>query len=209
MSLDLTAMNAVHDAIRRDLVRFVQVFAGTDPVSPRRSVALGRHWEFVARVLGHYTATQDQLLWPAARTAVPASEQAPLDFIDEKQPVLVDRIAVVAAAFAGGAAAGGPAERHVLAESVERLAMLADQRFGYEESTVGPVLIKYLSDAEWEPFEAALVSVTDPEQLLPWVLDAAPADVIATLLGGLSVDDQEGYAAVWKPTYRDEINELW
>lgn len=208
MSLDPTALNAVHDAIRRDLVRFVQVFAGTHPVSADRAVALARHWDLVSTALEHYTDTQDRLLWPAAREVVPTASQAPLDFIAEKQPLLVDRIAVAAAAFASGAAAGGPVQRQALAESLERLAMLADQHFAYEEGSVQPLLADLPDDAS-VAVTAALNSIAEPATLVPWLLDGALADRVARVLATLGEAEQQAYATLWKPAYREAASLLW
>jgi len=209
MPLDSTAMTAAHDAIRRDLIRFVRVLGGTDPVPPGRAVALRRHWEFVASALGHYTGTQDAYLWPPARTHVPAPEQAPLAFAVDKHPLVGDYLAVAGAAFAGGGAGSAGPERQILAENVQRLAMLADKRFAYEETVVLPLLVEHLPQESWDAYNAELTSFGPLELSLPWLLDSAPADRISRVLGLLSPDDYDRYTSDWKPAYREQVSLLW
>ena len=209
MPLDPTAMTAAHDAIRRDLVRFVRVLGGTDPVPPTRAAALRQHWEYVTSAFGHYTRTQDALLWPQARTSVPADEQTPLAFVAEKQSQLGDHLSVASAAFAGGGAAGTAPARQILAENVERVAMLADKRFAYEQTSVLPLLVEHLPAERWDAFSAELAAFGTPDVHVPWLLDSAPADRIARVLGTLSPVDQDRYASDWKPAYREQVSALW
>ncbi len=209
MPLDPTAMTAAHDAIRRDLVRFVRVIGGTDPVPPARAAALRAHWEFVEDALGHYTRAQDTLLWPQAWSAVPEADHAPLAYVADKHPLLGDHAIVASAAFAGGGAGAAGPERRILSENLERLAVLADKRFAYEQTVVLPLLDQHLPQERWDEFGAELAAFGSPDVHLPWLLDSAPADRIARVLGWLSADDQQRYANDWKPAYREQVSVRW
>jgi hypothetical protein len=215
MAHDFAPMLAVHDAVRRDLIRFVTLLGGTSPVSPERATALSRQWDLVVGRVTEHERPEDDVLWPAARLAVPMSEQAPLDRMAEQHRQLTGMLNAASARFESGAAAvggEGGAARTSLADAIERAAVLADKQFAYEERTVFALLDTWLPEAHWAAFVATLHAPSGPlvdPVLLPWLLEGSRPDRVSTLLGLLGDDDRQAYEQDWKPAHRLRAAEVW
>jgi Hemerythrin HHE cation binding domain len=212
MGHDFALVLAVHDAVRRDLVRFVTLLGGNAPIGVERAAALGRQWDLlVGRVVEH-ERIEDDVLWPAARVAVPLAEQEPLDRMAAYHNRLTSALEVASAVFATGAVVGGGAPRHALADSVERAAVLADAQFGYEERKVLVLLDAWLPAADWDAFIAAARAPAGPlldPVALPWLLDGSRPERTALLLGLLGVEHRDAYESQWKPAHRSRLAEAW
>jgi hypothetical protein len=212
MGHDFTPMQAVHDAVRRDLIRFATLLGGTAPVSAERAVALGRQWEQVVGRVVEHERLEDGIVWAAARRSVPAPEQQPLDRMTELHDQLTSLLAVGSELFASGAASGGGVARRQLADTVERAAVLADKQFAYEEGTVLVLLDRYLPEADWAAFVATLHAPTGPfvdPVHLPWLLEGSRPDRVNALLGLLGADARDAYEQEWKPAHRLRTAEVW
>ena len=216
MAHDFTAMLAVHDAVRRDLIRFVTLLGGTAPVDVERAAALGRQWQLVAGRVIEHEQLEDDVLWPAARAAIPAQEQGPLDQMDALHEQLIGVLATASALFAtGAAAASGPeggAARRALADVIERAAVLADKQFAYEERTVSALLDAWLPAADWAAFVASLHAPSGPlvdPVLLPWLLEGSRPDRASRLLELIGAQHRVAYEEDWKPAHRLRTAEVW
>jgi hypothetical protein len=212
MGHDFSLMLAVHDAVRRDLVRFVTLLGGNAPVGVERAAALSGQWDLlVGRVLEH-ERIEDELLWPAARAAVPASEQEPLDRMARHHDQLTSVLEVASALFAAGAVVQGGAARQALADAIERAAVLADAQFGYEERKVLVLLDARLPAADWAAFVASAHDPAGPlldPVALPWLLDGSRPERASLLLGLVGDEARDAYESQWKPAHRSRLAEAW
>ena len=66
MPLNMTAMYAVHGALRRDLEHIARVTVRID-VDPRRFLRTASSWQLFKRTLCVHHRAEDDLLWPALR----------------------------------------------------------------------------------------------------------------------------------------------
>jgi hypothetical protein len=212
MAHDFTVMLAVHDAVRRDLVRFASLVAGTTPVGVDRAAALTRQWRLVVERVTEHERLEDEVLWPAARDAVPPAEQEPLDRMAAQHRQLTDVLAVGSALFASGALVDGGVARRALGDAIERAAVLADAQFGYEERVVLPLLGRWLPAAGWAAFVASVRApagpLLDPE-VLPWLLEGSRPDRVSHVLGLLGEAERTVYEQEWKPAHRVRLAEAW
>lgn len=212
MGHDFTVMLAVHDAVRRDLIRFATLLGGNAPISVDRAAALSRQWDLiVGRVVDHERIEAD-LLWPAARIAVPVAEHAPLDRMAAHHDLLTSVLDVASALFATGAVVGGGVARTALADSIERAAVLADAQFAYEERQVLPLLDQWLPAHGWAGFVAAQHAPAGPlldPVVLPWLLEGSRPERVTQLLGLLGDEHRDAYEQDWKPAHRLRAAEVW
>jgi hypothetical protein len=211
MSHDFTPTLAVHDAVRRDLIRFATLLGGNAPIRSDRAVLLAGIWHQVTARVVEQERLEDSLLWPAARRATPAGEHDPYDRMAEQHGALVDLLSAGAGQFAAGAASD-PAGRRQLAETAERAAVLADRQFAYEERTVLPLLDRYLPEPDWAAFVGALHApsgpLVDPVHL-PWLLEGSRPDRVSALLRLVGADARDAYEREWKPAHRLRAAEVW
>ena len=208
---DFTPMLAVHDAVRRDLIRFVTILGGNAPVTPERWTALARQWELVVGRVIEHERLEDDLLWPAARRAVPLEEQGPLEVMVGQHERLTEVLAAGTAGFSAGGAASG-SQRSALADLIEQAAVRADKQFAHEERTVFPLLDRHLPVEDWAVFVASLHAPSGPlvdPVLLPWLLEGSRPERVRTLLALLGDDHRAADEADWKPAHRVRTAEVW
>lgn len=212
MPLDFTPMIAVHDAVRRDLVRFAGLLGGNATLPAGRIAALREHWTLVMGALAAHEQLEDDLLWPAAR-ALPEEDAPGLAEAvrrAEAQHGAIDQVRGTTAAelaeFAGGAA------RDRLATHVEQLARLTDLHFAAEEQHVLPLLDRYLPVEHWDRFVRAGEATASPggrDLMLPWLLQDASPRRVATILAPLGDYERTALDTSWTPAYQDRIAALW
>jgi hypothetical protein len=212
MGHDFSLMLAVHDAVRRDLIRLVTLLGGTAPIGVVQSAAVGRQWDLIVDRVVDHERIEDEVLWPAARRAVPAAEHGPLDRMVEQHDLLTTVLEIPSALFAAGAVVGGGPTRAALSDAIERAAVLADAQFAYEERNVLPLLDAYLPAADWAAFVAAQHAPAGPLRdpvVLPWLLEGSRPERVSTLLGLLGDDHRVTYEQDWKPAHRRRTAEVW
>jgi|GEM_PF-2368700 len=212
MAHDFTVMLAVHDAVRRDLIRLVSLVGGTAPISDTRASALARQWDLIVGRVREHERIEDEVLWPAVRVAVPADEQDPLDRMVAAHQQLTAVLQAASDRLAAGDLAHGRGARARLADSIEAAAVLADAQFAFEERVVLPLLDRFLPGQDWADFVAASHAPTGPladPVVLPWLLEGSRPQRVATVLALLGPENRRAYEQDWKPAYRVRVAQVW
>jgi hypothetical protein len=209
--LDLTPVLAVHDAVRRDLVRLVQVLGGTAPVTAGRAAALRDHWVLLAGVLAAHEHAEDTVLWPALVEAAPAAERVVAAAVAQHAG-LDDAMATAGRLLDELVDPATPADREEVAAAVERAAVLADHHFGLEEDRLLPLVDRALPTRAWEAFVSAWRRDVGPgggAAVLPFLVEGARPDRVASLLAALDEGQRAAYAGEWRPAHDTRVALLW
>lgn len=212
MAHDFSLMLAVHDAVRRDLIRFVTLLGGTAPVGVEQAAALGSQWGLIAGRVTEHERLEDQVLWPAVRAAVPHSEHGPLDRMAGQHEQLTAVLDAVSTRFDAGAVVAGGSARAELADTIESAAVMADAQFAFEERNVLPLLDRWLPAPAWAAFVAAQRAPAGPLRdpvALPWLLEGSRPERVAVLLGLLGPEHKLAYEQDWKPAHQSRAAQLW
>ncbi len=206
--LDVTLQLAVHDAVRRDLVRMVTLLGGTAQLPPPRIAALKTHWLLVAELIRAHEAVEDELLWPAA-TGLSHEVAAAVEQARSKQAAM--DVALEQASRAVDGFAGGK-DRAVVAAAVVRAARLVDLYYAAEEQRIFPLLQGRLPVEVWQELTEAVARPDVPygrDVLLPWLLQGAPSRRVAALVDGLGPYERTRLSESWAPAYRERVAVLW
>jgi hypothetical protein len=210
--LDLTPQLAVHDAVRRDLVRLTQVLGGTGAVDADRGRALRDHWVLVLGVLSAHERAEETALWPALRDVLNSDDCGRVEAALAQHHQLDTAAADAARLFADPRQLIARATRDELAGAVERLAVLADHHFALEEDRLLPLADQQLAVACWSAFVAEWRAAPGPggvEAVLPFLLEGAPPDRAGSLLSTFGRGDQASYAGSWRPAHLSRTSALW
>jgi iron-sulfur cluster repair protein YtfE (RIC family) len=173
---DVGFMRAMHDALRRDLVRLedeVGRVRGWPPPAP-----FIESWRELSERLVRHHAAEDDDLWPVLRQHLTdLDQQRAVDQMLEEHAFLSKRIEGVNRVLAGD---GGD-----LAVAVNKLGRALRDHLEHEERGVLPLLERHLSRREWRAFlvtERRRTPLRDRPDFLGWVLeDADEADAAAVL----------------------------
>lgn len=197
--LDMTAMHAAHDALRRELEFLARATARIDD-DPRRILGTAIGWELLKKSLHLHHTAEDEGLWPAMREAaadhpddlaLPAAMQAEHEAIDP----LIDAI--------DAALADREAGSQRLGDLTGALAVGLTGHLKHEEDEALPLIQAIVTEQQWQHFgqvNARLVG-QDAPRLLPWLLDGASEQTIVAMLAPLPEPARMVYRNEWQPAY--------
>ncbi|MCW2698909.1 MAG: hemerythrin protein [Blastococcus sp.] len=205
----------VHQAVRREF-RLLADLAGWAVADDVQRVAqLTEHADLLARVLMQHHATERAHLWPALLRNLPTSRQdaaGPLVTDWTSRAALLDHslrdLSTVARQWA---AATTPPARDGFARACDRVADAVDAHTAAEETSLLPLLARYLPDGEWTAVRrAARTSLSGREQML--VLGLALEDACALdrarLMAGLSPAARTAWRVVGRRNFRATVVRL-
>ncbi|GLX94789.1 hemerythrin domain-containing protein [Herbidospora sp. NBRC 101105] len=188
MSIDMTMMYALHDALRRELDRVARLTETPDGLL-KATVT----WELFTTYLHVHHTSEDDTLWPALRKVVPETDLALLDAMEAEHSVIDPALAAVESS--------GPGD---LAENVAVLRDRLTAHLRHEEHETLPLIAATLPEEEWARFGALHRRRVgdDTARYLPWLLDSAADDLADRVLNSLPGPIRTAYRDDWLPGYR-------
>jgi hemerythrin-like domain-containing protein len=196
---DMTWMYAVHHALRRELERIARVTArrNDDPTHVLRT-AVG--WQMFKSYLHVHHGAEDDLLWPPMRAAL-ADDSAGIALLDamEAEHAAIDPLLLEI----DDALADRNFGTQRLGELTDALAITLGGHLDHEEKEGLPLIDATVTPEQWQRFgvESGRRTAGDLHRFLPWVLEGAPPEVVATLLAPLPPQLQQAYRDEWQPAY--------
>jgi len=195
--LDMSMMLAMHDALRRDLERIGRIAARPDD-DPARLLQTAAGWElFKTFLLTHHTS-EDDVLWPALRTAVAGhpDQLALADALEEEHSVIEPLFAAIDAAGAdhGHERFGG---------LVDELITKLSAHLTHEENDGLPLIDAVLSEADWQRFSHTNGQRNRPfaETFLPWLLSEASPQARDAIIATFPPQVLTPFRERWEPDY--------
>jgi hemerythrin-like domain-containing protein len=199
--LDMTAMYAMHDALRRELRHITKVAATIDD-DPRRVLSTAAGWELFKKALHVHHTAEDVALWPAMRGALAdrPDDLALLEAMEAEHAAIDPIIEAINAALADRES--GP-ER--LGDLTDALATGLSGHLEHEEDETLPLIDAILAEEQWRNFGQVHADLTGPDvpRFLPWLLDGATTETVATMLAPLPEPVRIAYQDEWRPAYAD------
>jgi hemerythrin-like domain-containing protein len=204
--LDMTMMYAMHDALRRELVRIARISARMDD-DPRRILRAAAGWDMFKTYLRVHHTAEDDALWPVMRGAL-ANRSADLALLDAMEAEhaaidpLLQRIDATLVAHDSGL--------RLLGDVVDTLVTTLNGHLKHEENEGLALIEATLTTEQWENFGAQhgnRIGMQAAPQYLPWLLDDASAERVERILARMPEPVRLAYQAEWRPAYR--ASDLW
>ncbi|GAA2081951.1 hemerythrin domain-containing protein [Actinomadura alba] len=197
--LDMTAMYAMHDAVRREL-RHIAKAAATIDDDPRRVLSTAAGWELFKKALHVHHTAEDDALWPAMRGALAdrPDDLALLEAMEAEHAAIDPVIAAIDAALADRESG-----RERLGDLTDALATGLSGHLEHEEDEALPLIDATLTEEQWRHFGQVHGSLIGPDvpRILPWLLDGASTEAVATMLAPLPEPVRIAYQDEWRPAY--------
>ncbi|WP_067144022.1 hemerythrin domain-containing protein [Microtetraspora malaysiensis] len=198
-TLDMTAMYAMHDALRREAEHLAKVTTrvGADPCAVLRTAA---GWELFKTSLHVHHTAEDEALWPVLRQIL-ADRPADLTLLEamEAEHAAIDQVIE-----AIDEALAGPED------GLDRLGDLTDSlvtgltgHLRHEEDQALPLIQAAATQEQWARFgqiHAQRIGSAVP-RILPWLLDGASDQAVAAMLAQLTEPARQAYQHQWRPAY--------
>jgi iron-sulfur cluster repair protein YtfE (RIC family) len=202
---DMTMMYAFHDALRRDLDRIARNAARTDD-DPKHVQRTAAGWEMFKSYLHVHHTTEDELLWPPLRKALPEDSHATalLDDMEAEHAAIDPLLAAIDAALADRDSDPGR-----LGELADALATALRGHLDHEEKEGLPLIDTTITAEQWQAFASAGAKMIsgDVSRFMPWIFEGTAPEVTASMLGLLPPPIQQAYRDQWQPSYA-KLN-LW
>ncbi|MBT2447765.1 hemerythrin domain-containing protein [Streptomyces sp. ISL-43] len=194
----LTAMYAMHDALRRELAHLDRITIGTDR-DPRQLPTTAGWTLFKKALHAHHTA-EDDALWPALRRRLAGrpKDLALLEAMEAEHAAIDPLIEAIDAALADP-----EVDQLRLGILTDALATGLAGHLKHEEDAALPLIRRALTAEQWNHFGQVHAQLIGPDAplLLPWLLDGADEATVEKLLAPLPASARAAYTAEWAPAY--------
>jgi hemerythrin-like domain-containing protein len=198
-TLDLTAMYASHDALRRDLELLARTAARIDD-DPRRILRTAAGWELFKKSLHLHHTAEDEGLWPAMReNAADRPDDLALLAAMESEHQSIDPL-IEAIDVAVSDRESGP---RPLGDLTDALAACLTGHLKHEEGEALPLIQAIVTEQHWQHFGQVNARLLGPDapRILPWLLDGASERAVAAMLAALPEPVRLAYQNEWQPAY--------
>jgi iron-sulfur cluster repair protein YtfE (RIC family) len=196
---DMTAMYAMHDALRRELGQIARVTARPDD-DPNCVLRTAAGWEMFKSYLHVHHTTEDDMMWPQMRKALADDSDglALLDAMEAEHAAIDPLLAAIDAALADRDS--GPQR---LGELTDALASALREHLDHEEADGLPLIDATVTEEQWLAFgaEGGRRIAGDVWRYVPWMLEGATPEVTAAVLGRFPAPLQQAYRDEWQPAY--------
>jgi hemerythrin-like domain-containing protein len=196
----LIAMNASHDAFRRDLQKMAVVATPANLRNPVRYESIMNGWQLFKDQLHNHHSHEDRFLWPRLRRRLATSESAlsMLDEMDAEHAVIDPLLAGVDRAFER------PEEVDVAA-MIDELTSKLSFHLTHEEREAMPLIGEVLSDQEWSGVVRDIrkaAGMRSAAQFMPWVTEGTTSAQTKTIISIVPPPARLVFRRVWQPKYR-------
>jgi Hemerythrin HHE cation binding domain len=194
-TVDFTMMYAAHDAFARDLRRLATAAAQDRGFAPPEVA----RWRGLTAQLHLHHRLEDVALWPPLRqeTLTPAEIDV-LDAMEREHAQIDPALDAVERAIADHDTAA-------YAQGVRTLGEALGVHMRHEETAALPIVEARLGPAGWAAFGAQFrgaQGVRGAAEFFPWLLDDAPPETVARVLGLLPPPVRLLYRLFWVRSYR-------
>jgi hypothetical protein len=189
---DWTLMNAIHDALRRDLDQLIHSTAGRAATRAR--------WIVFRDQLQFHFAAEHAAMWPQVRAKV-AGElhgQALLDAMEDERRLIGPLQAVTDDAFTMDT------DPERLRQLLTRLLTRLTSHLAHEEAEALPLISQIMSEGELGGIARAIRgghSVRHAAATVPWALAGVSPDVRTEVLRQLPAPTRLLYQRIWLPRH--------
>jgi Hemerythrin HHE cation binding domain len=197
--LDMSMMFAMHDALRRELVQVTRIAALRDD-DPGKLLRAALGWELFKKFLLIHHQTEDDVLWPALRTAVAghADRLALADALEAEHAVIEPLLTAI------DAAAADPVYGYQrLGDITGELASKLTAHLTHEETDGLALIDASLTEQQWEHFAHSHGDRLrgDAPRYMPWLLNGASQQTMDQVIGNFPPPLLAAYREQWAPAY--------
>lgn len=197
-NLDMTAMYAMHDALRRELGHIARITARSSD-DPQHMLRTAAGWELFKKALHIHHTTEDDALWPVMRQTLAdrPDDLALLDAMEAEHAAIDPVIEAIDAAVADGEAGSR------LGDLTDALATNLTGHLAHEEKEALPLVDATVTLPQWQHFGQVHAGRTGPDtaRILPWLLEDASAATVAAMLALVPEPVRMAYHNEWRPAH--------
>jgi iron-sulfur cluster repair protein YtfE (RIC family) len=197
--LDMTAMYAMHDALRRELVQLARVTTRVDG-DLCRVLRTAAGWALFTTCLRAHHSAEDDTLWPVLRRALAErpDELALLEAIEAEHAAIAEVVAMIEDILAAPDTGLGR-----LGDLTDSLVTGLTGHLRHEEDQALPLVGAFVTPAQWARFGEVHAQRLgqDVARILPWLLEGATEQTATAVLAALPASGRADYTTRWGPAF--------
>lgn len=179
MAEEMTMNQAIHQAVRRDLDRFVAALAAFPPDDRQRAEQLHRAWQNFQDELTRHHEGEDDLIWPMLEAK--GVDSSLLRTMESEHQDMARALAEADAAFDALAAVPSADRAAQAREVLTETRRVTTQHLDHEERDLEPAMLPHLDSQEWLKVEKQLRSAPPgvAGRFFAWLMDGLDAETTA------------------------------
>jgi iron-sulfur cluster repair protein YtfE (RIC family) len=206
---DTSMMRIVHNALRRDLERARAVVTRVPPPSDRQRAAIAEHLTWMMAFLDAHHRSEDLGLYPVVRERAPGALALLDEMASDHEAVSI----VIEQVRRSAVTAGERQETASLVDALDELTRVLLPHLQREEDVAMPVVSGVVTNAEWSAIEQTYNldgrSMAELAREGHWLIDGAPADDRARVLGLVPPVPRVVLLHGYGPSYRRRSRACW
>ena len=205
----MTMNKAIHNAVRRDLQRFLDAAAAFRENDSARAAALGRAWDNFDTQLTHHHEGEHEIAWPALREI--GVDQGQLDTFDAEHEAMASALAAARSAMNALRTSAASADAAAFGAAVAELQRVTEAHLVNEEAVSERVMLENAENPVIKEMgkKFSKVPPTQGGVFFSWVLDGADPDSRAAIEGYVPKPVLAIIGGVFGRSYRREVAPVW
>ena len=206
---EMSMNKAIHGAIRRDLIRFIDALDRFPAGNHTRAAQLDRAWDNFDDQLTHHHTGEHEIAWPHLR-AMGFSEEL-LDTMDAEHNAMAADLASSRMAIKVLSRSASSEDAKAAGVAIAALQVSTNAHLEHEEAEFEEFYVQHHDDPEMKAMgkEFAKVSPSRGGRFFAWVTDGATPDEQAAVAGNVPGPVLKVLTGIWGRGYRKNVAPVW
>ncbi|MFC5993808.1 hemerythrin domain-containing protein [Pseudonocardia hispaniensis] len=205
------SMNKViHNAVRRDLQRFIDALGSYAAEDPRRARALGLAWNNFDEQLTRHHKDEHEIVWPTLEVlGVEPARLANLDAEHDKMAAALRRLHEDMTTFSSSARTR---DAEAALQSFQTLQTVTNDHLDHEEAEIEPVFLAHAGGPELKAMSRKFMksqSISQAGRYFAWLTDSPDADDRSAVAEHVPAPVVAIIGGIFGSGYRRTIAPVW
>ncbi|MDT5363512.1 MAG: hypothetical protein QOC69_5274 [Mycobacterium sp.] len=148
--IDTSDMLFAHRLFRHELRNAPELIGGVEAGDTKRSALIADHLGYIVAALHHHHTAEDDLLWPALHTRVPATSDLTIKQMEDAHAAIAEAVEKVQTVRMPWRTSAGPELAAQLIAATEDLSARVDTHLEDEEQNILPLINQHITADEWK-----------------------------------------------------------
>jgi hemerythrin-like domain-containing protein len=206
---EISMNKVIHNAVRRDLTRFLDALDRFPAGDQARARQLATAWANFDDQLTQHHEGEHEIVWPAIE-AVGVS-QAQIGEMDEEHQRLADALATASTCFATLARSASAADAAAARQAVEAVQTVGAQHMEHEETDLEPIYLTKKDDPAIKAMERQFRRTSLPVTgtFLAWITDGATSEEMTAIKQNVPAPAIVIVGGLFGRRYRRDVASVW
>ncbi|HJY25919.1 MAG TPA: hemerythrin domain-containing protein [Actinomycetes bacterium] len=206
---EISMNKVIHNAVRRDLTRFLDALDRFPAGDQARARQLATAWANFDDQLTQHHEGEHEIVWPAIEAV--GVTQAQIAEMDEEHQRLADALATASTCFAALARSASAADAAAARQAVETVQTVGAQHMEHEETDLEPIYLTKKDDPAIKAMERKFRRTSLPVTgtFLAWITDGATSEEMTAIKQNVPAPAIVIVGGLFGRRYRRDVASVW